>query len=195
MCFVLARLQSTRQLLEDNSMTFFRVQTLEWDWIWASCWMEVLRGECTFTSAFPPEDYVNPCLTQKVHILNFLQSQVEHLVSLFCLITAESTWFNTDPASGFCYPSLDTQWLLLDAIFFSTLRDVLIVKRKSTPERNFISVDSVIYLVLIQGQDIEVIYLDLKNLTLSSNLSEVHLSVISVPLLRAPWWSCPSSSD
>lgn len=45
----------------------------------------LLRGRCPFASAFPPEDDVNPCLAQKVHILDFLQFRVEHLVYLFCL--------------------------------------------------------------------------------------------------------------
>lgn len=65
--------------------------------------------------------------------------------------------FNTDPASGFSYPSLDAEWLLLnERLGFSTERDVLIVKRKSIPERNSIQLDSVLYLVLIQVQDIEI---------------------------------------
>lgn len=38
-----------------------------------ACWVEVLRGGCPFTGAFPPEDNVNPCLAQKVHIFGFLQ--------------------------------------------------------------------------------------------------------------------------
>lgn len=117
-----------------------------------ACWVEVLRGGCPFTRAFPPEDNVNPCLSQSSH-LGF--SSVLSGASCLLFLSLEAG-FNVDPASGFCYPSLDTQWLLLDARLFSTLRDVLIVRRKSRPESNFIQIDSVIYLVLIQGQDIEV---------------------------------------
>lgn len=117
-----------------------------------ACWVEVLRGGCPFTRAFPPEGNVNPCLSQSSH-LGF--SSVLSGASCLLFLSLEAG-FNVDPASGFCYPSLDTQWLLLDARFFSTLRDVLIVRRKSRPERNFVKVDSVIYLVLIQDQDFEV---------------------------------------
>lgn len=51
----------------------------------------------------------------------------------FCLLVLSlEIGFNTDPAPGFCYPSLDTRWFLFNAEFFSTLRNVLIFRRKST---------------------------------------------------------------
>jgi len=63
------------------------------------------------------------------------------------------------------------------------VRDVLIVKRKSIPARNFIQVDSVLYLVLIQFQDIEIFTWAGRIWLGAVILSKVHLSVIAVPFL------------
>lgn len=121
--------------------------------------LEWRSGGHPSSSTSTPEANVNPCLTQKVLVLDFLQFLSGES---FCLLVLSlEAGFSTDPASGFSYPSLDAEWLLLsERLGFPTVGDVLIVARKSIPERNSgtdSQVYSVLYLVLIQVQDIEIL--------------------------------------
>lgn len=84
--------------LEDLCMTCFHICTLEWDWVWASCQMprgwsalQWKSGGHLSSSASPPEHNVNPCLTQKVLVLDFLQFlSGGSFVCLFCLLRQDS---------------------------------------------------------------------------------------------------------
>lgn len=71
------------------------------------------------------------------------------------LVLSLEAGLRVDPASGLSYPSLDAELFLLnERLVFSSVRDVLLVKRKSIPKRPFIQGVSVLVLTRVQDTEI-----------------------------------------